>query len=365
MEEPAPLPAEPAPDADAPVIVTQIPGTEAPMARDLEPPAVVEPPEAPVIVAQTAPAAEGEAAVEGLPAGSDVDGSWAEAEIAATHAAEAIPGREEPEMAEVTSELAPNAIDFRAATLLEPEPEPDVETEASAAPVVTEAREPARSDEELDYMQAQIVPALQPVPRPADSVPDVVPLVRAKPDSGESAFVAPPTPPLLKVKPQTARVDSADTGDPAHAARVIAAPEHTEAVGNTLPISLDTARATAPVPEPAAAAARSSPAARLDVVFETNSSFTSDKAVADIAEFMHRFAGEGVVMELRGTVGGDVKDASPQETERYNRWMADRRMGRVSELVHQLTGGAPISVMTSYIENDDTRRVVIVVRGAS
>jgi len=57
--------------------------------------------------------------------------------------------------------------------------------------------------------------------------------------------------------------------------------------------------------------------------------------------------------------GADVKEAQGTAAVRYNRWLAERRVGRVAEWLKQNAGGRRIEIGTAYAEDDPSRRVTV------
>ncbi len=104
-----------------------------------------------------------------------------------------------------------------------------------------------------------------------------------------------------------------------------------------------------------------------DIVFAVNSSYLPKGATASLRQFLAGLAPGGPhVVEVTAAVGtGDVSDASPEEARRYNRWMAERRVGRITEWLNANADGRRIEVRERYDEGDASRSVRITARAQS
>ena len=101
----------------------------------------------------------------------------------------------------------------------------------------------------------------------------------------------------------------------------------------------------------------------VEVVFDVNSSFLGPAAIAALRRLVvglpqaadpavHRLA-------LRAAVSGDgVKGADAKEAERYNRWLAERRVGRVAEWLRQNLPGQ-LAIEAEFVGRDPSRRVTV------
>ena len=70
------------------------------------------------------------------------------------------------------------------------------------------------------------------------------------------------------------------------------------------------------------------------------------------------------VVELRATVSDEeYKEASATEAQRYNRWLAERRLGRVSDMLQQ-HAQVEFAVEHGYLPHDPTRRIIVRARPA-
>ena len=112
---------------------------------------------------------------------------------------------------------------------------------------------------------------------------------------------------------------------------------------------------------PAPAALPPAGADAADIVFAVNSSYLPEGATASLRALLAGLAPGGPhVLEITAAVGtGDVSDASPEEARRYNRWMAERRVGRITEWLNANADGRRIEVRERYDEGDASRSVRI------
>lgn len=116
-------------------------------------------------------------------------------------------------------------------------------------------------------------------------------------------------------------------------------------------------------------AAASEPAAEgastveLAVLFDINSSFLAPAAISALRDLVAELpAGRSYRLALRAALSDDrVKGAKLKEAARYNRWLAERRLDRVTAWLHQ-NARAEIAVEPSFIERDSSRRVTISAR---
>jgi hypothetical protein len=86
------------------------------------------------------------------------------------------------------------------------------------------------------------------------------------------------------------------------------------------------------------------------VPFDVNSSFLSKAATERLREIAGLVRGGGrFTIELTASVGGEVKDASGQQADRYNHWMAERRIGRVTDWLRQNSGSATLEFKPAFV----------------
>ncbi|MCB2056178.1 MAG: hypothetical protein KDE35_18310 [Geminicoccaceae bacterium] len=132
------------------------------------------------------------------------------------------------------------------------------------------------------------------------------------------------------------------------------APEAEEAA---TPAAADAARPAA-AEEGRKVAAAGAGAARADVVFAVNSSYFPPGAGDDLEQFVAALPPGDVSIVVTGAVGGaDVQGASGDEAVKYNRWMAERRVGRVTEWLEKRLSGRNAEITTDYRMDDPSRAV--------
>ena len=115
-----------------------------------------------------------------------------------------------------------------------------------------------------------------------------------------------------------------------------------------------------PLPVESAAPLPPSPVLAFDVGFEINSSFLSAPAIADLRRAVAGLPqGGSYRVELTATVSDDgVKEADAKAAQRYNRWLAERRIARVGDWLQQHSR-TRLAVHASYLPHDPSRRVVV------
>lgn len=120
------------------------------------------------------------------------------------------------------------------------------------------------------------------------------------------------------------------------------------------PAAAPVATEPGPAPEPRS----------LAIVFDVNSSYlpaTLDGRLRDLAARLE--PGRGYEVELVGSVGnGDVEGQSPEEALRYNRWMAERRVGRVADFLERNAEVEILDIRRDFALNDPSRRVLVEVK---
>ena len=108
------------------------------------------------------------------------------------------------------------------------------------------------------------------------------------------------------------------------------------------------------------------PALELELVFDVNSSFLGPAAIGELRRKLRSLPNASqYVVELRATVSDEgIKEASATEAQRYNRWLAERRLGRVRDLLQQYIQ-AKLVVNDGYLPHDPTRRIIVSARPQS
>ena len=108
---------------------------------------------------------------------------------------------------------------------------------------------------------------------------------------------------------------------------------------------------------PRAAGMAGSPA--LAITFAMNSSYFPADASRELRAFLDSLPSEGPLeIELSGAVGtSGVRGASGEEAQRYNAWMAERRIERVVEWLEKNAGGRQMTFTERLVEDDPSRQV--------
>lgn len=158
----------------------------------------------------------------------------------------------------------------------------------------------------------------------------------ARPASGGSAAVQRPSPPTDAGPPS-----GSTSGSPA------------AAEGGAKPAAATLAAVVPPSATPSASS--------LEIVFDVNSSYLPKGAKTELRKFLEGLPTGGKVrLEIVGAVGGaDVKRARGADSLRYNRWLAERRVGRVADWLEQNARGRQLEFVRGYVEDDPSRRVTV------
>lgn len=122
--------------------------------------------------------------------------------------------------------------------------------------------------------------------------------------------------------------------------------------------------ATVTAVEPAAAPAEPAPNAtpeRLAITFDVNSSYLPDSLdgrLRTLAQGME--PKRSYAVRLVGAVGGgDVAGKTAEEANRYNRWMAERRVDRVAEYLQRTAKDSELKIERTFAANDPSRQVLV------
>jgi outer membrane protein OmpA-like peptidoglycan-associated protein len=302
-----------------------------------------------------------------LPTGSDCKGTRLdhprpvasaapEAEATAVPEAEATAAPE----AEATASAAQGARPSPPAPPSAPSsspPAPAGAMQPPAAPVASQPSEPTS--------ESPTGPASPPSPTPGQTAASEPPpsMVQASPTTSattaapaeetpaatvpppESASPAPATP----TTQESATSEETPPAEAAGAAGSQKAPEESVAPAPEVPPPAPP-DAAPPRPAPAVAAREPSSATTASVPFDVNSSFLSKAATERLREIAAVVRGGGrFTIELTASVGGEVKDASGQQADRYNHWMAERRIGRVTDWLRQNSGSATLEFKSGFV----------------
>lgn len=108
------------------------------------------------------------------------------------------------------------------------------------------------------------------------------------------------------------------------------------------------------------------PEPAMEVTFQLNSSYLPAGATDELGRFLDGLPKEArAELELQATVSDDgVKDADSPSAQRYNRWLAERRLARVEEFLER-HGHGRVTVTSGLLEHDSTRRVLLRARPGS
>lgn len=142
--------------------------------------------------------------------------------------------------------------------------------------------------------------------------------------------------------------------DPVEAATPAAEAEQAEEAAPPMSVAAIDQAAAAPPPTPDGLA-------DLAITFNVNSSYFPSGAAQQLRRFLETLPTDAAVrVELAGAVGtGDVRGATSDEAERYNAWMAERRIERVSEWLDGNAGDRRLTVTERLVEGDSSRQVRI------
>jgi len=99
----------------------------------------------------------------------------------------------------------------------------------------------------------------------------------------------------------------------------------------------------------------------LEIVFDVNSSYLPKGAAAELRRFVKDLPTSGTIrLAIVAAVGGaDVKEAGGSSGLRYNRWLAERRIGRVADWLKENAGGRRLEIRTGFADDDPSRRVTV------
>jgi hypothetical protein len=117
-----------------------------------------------------------------------------------------------------------------------------------------------------------------------------------------------------------------------------------------------------PLPAPAPAVAET-PAVELEIVFDINSSFLPPGAVAALEDVLGRLpVGGSASLALQASVSDDgVRGGRAGEAQRYNRWLAERRLERVAAWLRE-HARLDLAIEPGFREHDPSRRVLLSTR---
>lgn len=209
-------------------------------------------------------------------------------------------------------------------------------------------------------------------PVTASAAPVVAPVVAAP--------VAAATPPQQPEPPAAPR--TVDAPAPVAAEAVAAETTAAEAPGEPAPTPMEPAAVAqtggetlvplaAPEPE-AVQAAKDDPTpapeataeSELAITFDINSSYLPKGTSRELKALVGGMRGDtSYEIHLDGAVSSEHLRQQPTDKGlAYNRWLAERRMTRVADWLRQHVNGGAIDIRQDFVENDDSRRVMIRIR---
>ena len=200
-----------------------------------------------------------------------------------------------------------------------------------------------------------------PAPTPAAATPAATAEAAAPRELRVAGAVAEPNVDAespVAAEPSVASRSEPPARDPlATAAVAPAAPATTPAAPT--PDAAEPSIATAAIDLNTARVAGAAGAPALAITFEMNSSYFPAGVGRELRAFLDSLPTEGPVeIELLGAVGSSaVRGASDEEAQRYNAWMAERRIERVVEWLEQNAGNRQITFAEKLVENDPSRQV--------
>ena len=156
----------------------------------------------------------------------------------------------------------------------------------------------------------------------------------------------------------------AELASRAEAEATVAAEKAEEATSQPQPAIAAVEPAAAP---PAAVPAPPPPAKpeSLTITFDVNSSYLPDDLNGRLRALAQRLEPDrSYHVKLVGAVGGGVAGKSVDEAQRYNRWMAERRIERVANYLQRTTKADKLKIAREFAANDPSRRVVVEVTAA-
>ena len=117
------------------------------------------------------------------------------------------------------------------------------------------------------------------------------------------------------------------------------------------------------IPAEPAPSGEGASAVDLEIVFDVNSSFLAPAAISALRGLVSELPDGGPYrLALQAAVSDDgVRGAKPKEAERYNRWLAERRLDRVATWLRE-HAELELAIEPGFIEHDPSRRVTLSAR---
>ena len=106
----------------------------------------------------------------------------------------------------------------------------------------------------------------------------------------------------------------------------------------------------------------------LVIIFPTNSSYFPPGTETQLRSLFGELGNDRRYrVVLQTSVSGSHKVVgaeTPEEAEKYNKWLADRRLDRVREWLGQNVKGTELVIEPEYLANDNSRQIVVRLRPA-
>jgi hypothetical protein len=201
----------------------------------------------------------------------------------------------------------------------------------------------------------------------AAAVPPVVPAHMAQVEPAPGIHLAPRSLGGRAAPRQAMRADSMSEQAVAPQPSVAVA----EAVGSPTSLAASTTAADAepeagPQPSAAVTLAAAAPDAavpRVEIVFEPDSSYLANGAVAQLETLLATLPRDAAwEVELQAAVGDSAGRLPTDRALAYNQWLAERRQSRVEDWLGARSEGPVLRVRRSKLAHDPSRRVVVSAR---
>ena len=237
------------------------------------------------------------------------------------------------------------------------------ETSAKPAVKVSEIRESDVAGPSTPQQPVAVTPTI-PVTASRVPVQDLTKPPKVASIESETRPIVPPA--QIEVPASLTSMDAT----PAKAGQEVSEDNAGNTVEAVRPVEQVEQKVVAASPAPAPATAPSQAMAsnnRTSITFAMNSSFFGGSGARTLKTFVDSLdKGKTYRIHLSGAVGTDpVSGGGAAEAEKYNRWMAERRVERIAEWLNANSNGRQIEIVRDYIENDPSRTVNIAAGPAS
>jgi len=265
------------------------------------------------------------------------------------------------------SELAAPQSATAAPAPLEPEPAGPPTHVARAAPDPAPASRPAPSPQAATVAPPPVQQTAPIAPRPpAQAAPVTAVPAGPAPAEPATARTAAPVPAISPRAPAVAGSEPAPGRPEPAPSRTEPPPGRSEPVIAALPEQTGSTTAlarSASSPENEAGGVSDAGDGAVAIVFATNSSYfppgTSQRLRALIAELA---AGQRYRVRLQAAVSGSdsvVGASSIAEAARYNKWLAERRLERVTSWLQESVKDRELIIEPQFLAGDSSRRVIV------